>query len=176
MLELPLDHPRPKVRSLRGAFIPAEFTEELTKRLKELSRSEGATLFMTILAAFQIVLSRYAAQHDVAVGVPVANRRRREFESLIGFFVNTLVLRTNLAGDPTFRELLGRVREVSLGAYAHQDVPFEMLVERLQPVRDAGGTPLFNVLFVFQNAPASGSGITRTEDRATGCRDWHGEV
>ena len=153
VLELPLDHPRPKVRSLRGAFIPAEFTEELTKRLKELSRSEGATLFMTILAAFQIVLSRYAAQHDVAVGVPVANRRRREFESLIGFFVNTLVLRTNLAGDPTFRELLGRVREVSLGAYAHQDVPFEMLVERLQPVRDGGGTPLFNVLFVFQNAP-----------------------
>jgi len=153
VLELPLDHPRPKVRSLRGAFIPAEFTKELTKRLKELSRSEGATLFMTILAAFQIVLSRYAAQHDVAVGVPVANRRRREFESLIGFFVNTLVLRTNLAGDPTFRELLGRVREVSLGAYAHQDVPFEMLVERLQPVRDAGGTPLFNVLFVFQNAP-----------------------
>ena len=153
ILELPLDHPRPKVRSLHGAFIPAEFTEELTKRLKELSRSEGATLFMTILAAFQIVLSRYAAQHDVAVGVPVANRRRREFESLIGFFVNTLVLRTNLAGDPTFHELLGRVREVSLGAYAHQDAPFEMLVERLQPVRDAGGTPLFNVLFVFQNAP-----------------------
>jgi amino acid adenylation domain-containing protein len=153
VLELPLDHPRPKVRSLRGAFITAEFTEELTKRLKELSRNEGATLFMTLLAAFQIVLSRYAGQHDVAVGVPVANRRRREFESLIGFFVNTLVLRTNLAGDPSFRELLGRVREVSLGAYAHQDVPFEMLVEQLQPVRDAGGTPLFNVLFVFQNAP-----------------------
>ncbi|HET6975216.1 MAG TPA: amino acid adenylation domain-containing protein [Pyrinomonadaceae bacterium] len=153
VLELPLDHPRPKVRSLRGAFISVEFAEALTKRLKELSRNEDATLFMTILAAFQIVLSRYAAQPDVAVGVPVANRRRREFENLIGFFVNTLVLRTNLAGDPTFHELLGRVREVSLGAYAHQDAPFEMLVEQLQPVRDAAGTPLFNVLFVFQNAP-----------------------
>jgi amino acid adenylation domain-containing protein len=153
VLELPLDHPRPKVRSLRGAFIPAQFTEELTNGLKELSRDEGATLFMTLLAAFQTVLSRYAAQPDVTVGVPIANRSRREFESLIGFFVNTLVLRTNLAGDPTFRELLARVREVSLGAYAHQDVPFEMLVEQLQPVRDAGGTPLFNVLFVFQNAP-----------------------
>ncbi|HEX6046567.1 MAG TPA: amino acid adenylation domain-containing protein [Pyrinomonadaceae bacterium] len=152
-LELPLDHPRPKVRSLRGAFVPVEFSEELTNALKSLSRAEGATLFMTLLAAFQTLLSRYAAQHDVAVGVPVANRRRREIEDLIGFFVNTLVLRTDLSGDPAFRELLMRVREVSLGAYAHQDVPFEMLVERLQPARDAGGTPLFNVFFVLQNAP-----------------------
>ena len=154
-LELPLDHPRPKVRSLRGAFIPVEFNEELTNGLKTLSRVEGATLFMTLLAAFQTLLSRYTAQHDVAVGVPLANRRRREIEGLIGFFVNTLVMRTNLAGDPAFRELLGRVREVALGAYAHQDVPFEMLVERFQPARDAGHTPFFNVLFVFQNVPAS---------------------
>jgi amino acid adenylation domain-containing protein len=153
VLELPLDHPRPKVKSLRGAFIPVEFSEELTSGLKGLSRSEGATLFMTLLAAFQTLLLRYTGQHDVALGVPVANRRRHEIENLIGFFVNTLVLRTNLAGDPGFRELLGRVREVSIGAYVHQDVPFEMLVERLQPVRDAGATPLFNVLFVLQNAP-----------------------
>ena len=153
VLELPLAHPRPKVRSLRGAFIPVEFDEELTRGLKTLSRSEGATLFMTLLAAFKTLLSRYTAQHDVSIGAPVAARRRREIENLIGFFVNTLVLRTNLAGDPSFRELLGRVREVSLGAYAHQDVPFEMLVERLQPARNAGGTPLFNVLFVLQNAP-----------------------
>ncbi|HXQ69893.1 MAG TPA: amino acid adenylation domain-containing protein, partial [Pyrinomonadaceae bacterium] len=153
LLELPLDHPRPKVRSLRGAFVPVEFNEELTKRLKALSRGEDATLFMTLLAAFQTLLSRYAAQHDVAVGVPLANRRRREIEDLIGFFVNTLVMRTNLTGDPTFRELLGRVREVALGAYAHQDVPFEMLVEWFQPARDPGHTPFFNVLFVFQNTP-----------------------
>jgi len=153
VLELPLDHPRPKVRSLRGAFVPVEFNEDLTRGLKKLSRGEGATLFMTLLAAFQTLLSRYAAQHDIAVGVPLANRRRREIEDLIGFFVNTLVMRTNLTGDPTFRELLGRVREVALGAYAHQDVPFEMLVERFQPARDTGHTPFFNVLFVFQNTP-----------------------
>ncbi|HSK63754.1 MAG TPA: amino acid adenylation domain-containing protein, partial [Pyrinomonadaceae bacterium] len=155
VLELPLDHPRPKVRSLRGAFVPVEFNQELTKGLKALSRGEGATLFMTLLAAFQTLLSRYAAQPDVAVGVPLANRRRREVEDLIGFFVNTLVMRTNLADDPTFRELLGRVREVALGAYAHQDVPFDMLVEQFQPPRDAGHTPFFNVLFVFQNTPVS---------------------
>ena len=154
VLELPLDHPRPKVQSLRGAFVPLEFNEELTRGLKGLSRGEGATLFMTLLAALQTLLSRYTAQYDVAVGVPVANRRRREIEDLIGFFVNTLVMRTNLAGDPTFRELLGRVREVALEAYTHQDVPFEMVVERFQPPRDAGHTPFFNVLFVFQNTPA----------------------
>jgi amino acid adenylation domain-containing protein len=153
VLELPLDRPRPKVRSLRGAFVPVELNKELTRGLKALSRGEGATLFMTLLAAFQTLLSRYAVQHDVAVGVPLANRRRREIEDLIGFFVNTLVMRTSLAGDPTFRELLGRVREVALGAYAHQDVPFEMLVERFQPARDPGHTPFFNVLFVFQNTP-----------------------
>ncbi|HZN09361.1 MAG TPA: amino acid adenylation domain-containing protein, partial [Pyrinomonadaceae bacterium] len=154
-LELPSDRPRPKQRSLRGAFIPIELDGELTRGLKALSRGEGATLFMTLLTAFQSLLSRYAAQYDVAVGVPVANRRRREIEGLIGFFVNTLVLRTNVADDPTFRELLVRVREASIGAYAHQDVPFEMLVERLQPARDAGGIPLFNVLFVLQNTPAA---------------------
>jgi len=155
VLELPLDHPRPKVQSLRGAFVPVEFNEELTAGLKALSRAEGATLFMTLLAAFQTLLSRYTAQPDVAVGVPLANRRQRAIEGLIGFFVNTLVMRTNLSGDPAFRELLGRVREVALGAYAHQDVPFEMLVERFQPARDAGHTPFFNVLFVFQNVPSS---------------------
>jgi acyl carrier protein len=161
VLELPLDHPRPKVRSLRGAFVPVEFNEDLTRGLKALSRGEGATLFMTLLAAFQTLLSRYAVQHDVTVGVPLANRRRREIEDLIGFFVNTLVMRTSLAGDPTFRELLRRVRDVALGAYAHQDVPFEMLVERFQPARDAGHTPFFNVLFVFQNTPGGNLELPR---------------
>ncbi|HEX5890087.1 MAG TPA: amino acid adenylation domain-containing protein, partial [Pyrinomonadaceae bacterium] len=155
VLELPLDHPRPKARSRHGAFIPVEFDEELTKSLKALSRVEGATLFMTLLAAFQTLLSRYTEQTDVAVGVPLANRRRREIEGLIGFFVNTLVMRTDLSGGPAFRELLARVREVALAAYAHQDVPFEMLVERFQPARDVGRTPFFNVLFVFQNVPQS---------------------
>ncbi|HEY0727697.1 MAG TPA: amino acid adenylation domain-containing protein, partial [Pyrinomonadaceae bacterium] len=155
VLELPLDHPRPKVRSRRGAFVPVVFDEELTKSLKRLSRAEGATLFMTLLAGFQTLLSRYTEQTDVAVGVPLANRHRREIEGLIGFFVNTLVMRTDLSGDPAFRELLARVREVALGAYAHQDLPFEMLVERFQPARDAGHTPFFNVLFVFQNLPHS---------------------
>jgi non-ribosomal peptide synthetase component F len=146
---------------LRGAFVPVEFNEDLTRGLKALSRDEGATLFMTLLAAFQTLLSRYAVQHDVTVGVPLANRRRREIEDLIGFFVNTLVMRTSLAGDPTFREFLRRVRDVALGAYAHQDVPFEMLVERFQPARDAGHTPFFNVLFVFQNTPGGNLELPR---------------
>jgi amino acid adenylation domain-containing protein len=152
-LELPADRPRPTVRSTRGEFITLELPVGLTGGLKALSNREGATLFMTLLAAFQTLLSRYAGQEDVAVGVPVANRRRREIEGLIGFFVNTLVMRADLSGDPTFRELLGRVREAALGAYAHQDVPFEMLVEELQPERDLGRTPLFQVMFVLQNVP-----------------------
>ncbi|HEY9284090.1 MAG TPA: amino acid adenylation domain-containing protein, partial [Pyrinomonadaceae bacterium] len=152
MLELPTDRPRPPVQTYHGASHAVEFSAELTSGLRALARSEGATMFMTLLAGFQALLSRYTHQQDVVVGVDVANRTRLETEGLIGFFVNMLVLRTDLSGSPTFRELLGRVREVTLGAYAHQDVPFEKLVEELQPVRDLSRTPLFQVVFGLQNA------------------------
>ncbi len=131
------------------------FQPELSESLTALSRREGATLFMTLLAAFKALLYRYTGQRDIVIGTPVANRNREELEELIGFFVNTLALRTDFSGDPTFRELLERVREVSLGAYAHQDLPFELLVEELQPVRDLSRNPIFQIVFDLQNAPAA---------------------
>ncbi len=152
VLSLPADHPRPSIQSFRGAREPLRLHPELTAELRKLSQREGATLFMTLLAAFKTLLFRYSGQEDVVVGIPVANRTKPELENLIGFFVNNLVLRTNLTRDPTFRELIGRVREVALGAYAHQDVPFEKLVERLKPERNLSHTPLFQVMFGFQNA------------------------
>jgi amino acid adenylation domain-containing protein len=152
-LDLPTDHPRSPVASHRGAVIPFSLSADLTSRLDGLSQREGVTLFMTLLAGFQLLLSRYCGQQDVAVGTVVANRNRAETEGLIGFFVNTLVLRTDLGGDPSFRELVKRVREVTLGAYAHQDLPFERLVEELSPQRGLGRTPLFQVSLVLQNAP-----------------------
>ena len=152
-LELPTDHRRPAVLSLRGTTEKAIFPGELTDRLNELGRQEGATLFMTLLAAYQMLLYRYTRQDDIVVGSPIASRNRAEIEDLIGFFVNTLVMRTDLSGNPTFRELLRRVREVALGAYGNQDLPFEMLVEVLQPERELGRIPLFQVWFVLQNAP-----------------------
>ena len=154
-LDLPTDRPRPPMRTARGAFQSIALPASLTEPLFALSRREGATPFMVLLAAFQTLLHRYSGQDDVVVGSPVANRNRSEVEGLIGFFVNVLALRTDLSGDPSFLELLGRVRGVALDAYEYQDLPFEMVVEAVQPARDASRTPLFQVMFVLQtNRPA----------------------
>ncbi|HEY6802402.1 MAG TPA: amino acid adenylation domain-containing protein [Pyrinomonadaceae bacterium] len=153
-LELPTDRTRPALQSYRGAHHSFLLNTELTSEIKQLSRHEGVTLFMTLLTALQVLLARYSGQHDIVIGTPVAGRTRREIESLIGFFINTLVLRTQVKNDDTLREVLGKVREVCLGAYAHQDVPFEKLVEELQPERDLSRSPLFQVVLTLQNAPA----------------------
>ncbi|MEH1866379.1 MAG: amino acid adenylation domain-containing protein [Nostoc sp.] len=154
-LSLPTDRPRPALQTDNGAYQQFELSVELTNRLVQLSQEQGVTLFMTLLAAYNTLLYRYTGTEDILVGTPIANRDRSEIEGLIGFFVNSLVMRSNLAGNPSFSELLGRVREVALGAYAHQNLPFEMLVEALQPERDLSHTPLFQVMFVLQNAPTS---------------------
>jgi amino acid adenylation domain-containing protein len=151
-LELPTDKPRPAFKTFRGADVSLTLPKKLSRELMQLSRREGATLFMTLLAGFSCLLSRYSGQADILIGTPIANRTRAETEELIGFFVNTLVLRTELSGNPSFRELLRRVREVCLSAYAHQDLPFEKLVEELQPERSLSHSPLFQVLFHLQNA------------------------
>ncbi|HEU0253471.1 MAG TPA: amino acid adenylation domain-containing protein, partial [Pyrinomonadaceae bacterium] len=151
LLELPSDRRRPPVQTYRGAQHTLELSVETSRRLKEVSRQNGATAFMTLLAAFKVLLLRHTGQEDVIVGTPIAGRNRAEVEGLIGFLVNTLVMRTNLAGDPSFRELLHRVREVTLEAYQHQDLPFEKLVDALQVPRDPAHTPLFQVMFAFQN-------------------------
>ena len=153
VLELPADRPRPQVQTFRGAALPFKLSKELAEELRALSRREGVTLYMTLLAVLQTLLLRYTGEEDIAVGTPIANRRHGEIENLIGFFANTLVMRTDVSGNPTFRELVQRVKETALGAYTHQDVPFEMLVEILQPERSMSYTPLFQVLFVLQNAP-----------------------
>ena len=154
-LKLPTDHPRPAVQTYRGARRSIELSKELSQGLKALSRKEGVTLFMILLAAFQTLLYRYTRQQDVVVGSPIANRNRTEVEGLIGFFVNSLVLRTDLSGNPSFRELLQRVRKMALEAYEHQDLAFEKLVEELNPKRSLSYSPLFQVMFVLQNAPGT---------------------
>ncbi|HEV2765327.1 MAG TPA: condensation domain-containing protein, partial [Pyrinomonadaceae bacterium] len=159
VLELPTDRPRPAVQSFLGAREYSHISAETTARLKELSRREGCSLFMTLLAGFQALLARHTGQTDIVVGTDIAGRNRPETEPLIGFFVNQLVMRTDLSGDPSFVELMKRVREVCLGGYAHQDVPFEKLVEELQPERDPSRSPLFQVKFVLQNAPTGGGGL-----------------
>jgi amino acid adenylation domain-containing protein len=153
LLDLPTDRPRPAVQSYRGSTVPVRLTADLTWQAEALARSEGATLFMVLLAGFQTLLARLSGQPDLAVGTPVAGRNRIEIEGLIGFFVNTLVLRGDLTDEPTFSELLGRVRETALAAHTHQDVPFEKLVEELAPERSLAHTPLFQVMLVLQNAP-----------------------
>ncbi|HSF41540.1 MAG TPA: amino acid adenylation domain-containing protein, partial [Thermoanaerobaculia bacterium] len=152
-LELPTDRPRPAVQSFRGASREVRLPAELTRQVHVLSRQGAATPFMVLLAGFQALLARYSGQEDFAVGTPIAGRNRLETEGLIGFFVNTLVLRGNLHGEPSFRELLGRVRDTALAAHTHQDVPFEKLVEELAPERSLAYTPLFQVMFVLQNSP-----------------------
>ena len=161
VLLLPTDRPRSAVQTFRGRRMPMALPPELSGRaLRALSRRQGATLFMTLLAGFKSLLHGYMAETDLVVGTDVAHRSHVATESLIGFFVNQLVLRTDLSGDPTFSEVLGRVREVALAAYAHQDLPFDKLVGALQWERDLGQTPLFQVKFVLQNAPAAGRGFS----------------
>ncbi|MFD3658949.1 condensation domain-containing protein, partial [Streptomyces sp. NPDC058620] len=157
-LELPTDRPRPAVRSTEGGFVDFRVSAQTAQRLRAISREGGATMSMTLLAAFNVLLGRYAGTDDVVVGTPVANRNRAETEGLIGFFVNTLVMRTDLSGGPTFTELLGRVREMALGAYAHQDVPFEQLVDELVTERDRSRSPLFQVLFDYDNGQSDDAG------------------
>jgi non-ribosomal peptide synthetase component F len=144
---------RPAVQSYKGATATFTVDQAETAALKELSRREGTTLFMVLLAAFHVLLSRYSGQTDIVVGTDVANRNRAETEGLIGFFVNQLPLRIRQDGNPTFQQLLKHVREVCLQAYAHQDLPFERLVEELQPERDLSRSPLFQIKLVLQNAP-----------------------
>ncbi|HEX8117737.1 MAG TPA: amino acid adenylation domain-containing protein, partial [Pyrinomonadaceae bacterium] len=152
VLELPTDRPRPAVRSFGGATVSISLSETLTQALKRMSNREGSTLFMLLLAAWQTLLWRYSGQEEVVVGTPIANRNHAGTERLSGFFVNTLLMRTALSADDSFRELLRRVREVCLGAYAHQDLPFEKLVEELQPDRDLSRSPLFQSMFTLQNS------------------------
>jgi amino acid adenylation domain-containing protein len=152
-LELPADRPAPAAQSGRGGRRTATLEPALLEGVRALGRQEGATLYMTLLAAFQVLLYRYSGQEDLAVGTPIAGRTRPELEGLIGCFVNTLVLRSDLAGAPTFRALVGRVRRVAIEAYGHQELPFEKLVEALQPERGARWTPLFRAMFTVQNAP-----------------------
>jgi amino acid adenylation domain-containing protein len=152
VLELPTDRPRPAVQTYHGASETVTLPAALRDSLKRLSLAEGVTLYMTMLAAFKVLLARHTGQNDITVGAPVAGRDSVEVEHLIGFFVNTLVLRTDLSGDPTFGELLGRVRETALGAYLHQNVPFEKLVEEMHKSRDLSHPPLFQVMFAMNNA------------------------
>nr|WP_290226170.1 non-ribosomal peptide synthetase [Trichocoleus desertorum] len=154
-LQLPTDHPRPVTPSYRGTAQQLELSPELTSALESLSDRAGVSLFMTLLAAFQTLLYRYTGQTDIVVGSAIANRNLTELENLIGFFVNSLVLRIDLSDHPTFAELLERVRQMTLAAYAHQEVPFEKLVEELQPARDLSRNPLFQVVFTLQNTPVA---------------------
>ncbi|MGL5833849.1 MAG: condensation domain-containing protein, partial [Waterburya sp.] len=155
ILNLPTDYPRPIKLTYQGANQSFILSPSLTQALKTLCQKEGVTLFMLLLTVFKVLLCRYSQQADIVVGTPIANRNRAEIEGLIGFFVNTLVLRTNVEGNPSFQELLQRVKQVTLGAYSHQDLPFEKLVEELKPKRHLNRNPLFDVMFALQNAPES---------------------
>ena len=159
-LELPTDRPRPKFKTFHGADVLLSFSKSLSQDIMRLSRGEGVTLFITLLAAFSTFLYRYSGQRDLLVGTPIANRNRAETESLVGFFINTLILRTRFSDEMTFRELLGQVRETAFEAYAHQDLPFEKLVEELHPERSLNHSPIFQVMFHLQNALGEGPGLS----------------
>jgi amino acid adenylation domain-containing protein len=167
LLELPTDRSRPSTPGRRGAMMRGELPDSLVGALRELSRAEGATLSMTLMAAFQTLLHRYSGQEDLLVGSAIAGRSRTELEGLIGFFVNTLVIRGDLSGHPTFRTLLHRTREVALAAYAHQDLPFEKLVEVLRPPGGMGYPPLFQVMLVVQNTPTESAQLPDLEVTST---------
>jgi amino acid adenylation domain-containing protein len=166
-LDLFGDRPRPAMPTFRGSYFPLQFPSSLIASLKRLSGEHDATLFMTMLAAFQALLHHYTGQDDVVVGSPVANRNRSEIEGLIGFFVNSLIMRADFSGDPTFAALLAQVRETALEAYANQDLPFEILVEELQPDRDLSRNPLFQVIFQLMSAPAGASSTSSSETAAS---------
>ncbi|HET9712382.1 MAG TPA: amino acid adenylation domain-containing protein, partial [Pyrinomonadaceae bacterium] len=153
VLNLPIDHPRPPVQTFNGASEPFQFPDGLSEKLQQLGAENNASLFMVLVGAFKALLVRYTSQEDIVIGTPVANRNKAELEGLIGFFINSLVLRTNLGGDPTFLELLARIREVTLGAYAHQELPFEKIVEALQPDRNLSHSPLYQIAFILENTP-----------------------
>ncbi len=155
LLSLPTDRPRQAVQQSSGAALTVEFPQDLSDALTVLSRREGVTLFMLLLTAFDVLLHRYTGMEDLLVGTPIANRNRKEIEGLIGFFVNTIVLRVDVSGNPTFTDLLHRVRDLCFDAYAHQDVPFEKVVDMVQPARDVSLSPLFQVMFDMQNAPTT---------------------
>jgi amino acid adenylation domain-containing protein len=165
-LELPTDRPRPAVQTSHGATLAFELPEELARRVHAFRREVGATPFMTLLAAFQVLLARYSGQEDVVVGSANGNRSLVETERMLGLFVNTIVLRTDVSGDPTFRELVSRVRRTALDAVAHGDVPFEKLVEGLRPPRDLSRSPVFQALFVIQNTPLEA--LVRADEKAPG--------
>lgn len=168
LLDLPTDHPRPAAQSYRGGRADFALPPALTAQLHVTSRCGDATLFMTLLGAFGILLARYSAQHDICIGTPIANRQRAEIEGLVGCFVNTLVLRLRFGGNPGFAAQLQKVRETALGAYAHQDMPFEQLVEALQPERHLRHAPLFQVMFALQNnaAPVAAFGTLQVQPLA----------
>ncbi|NBC43821.1 amino acid adenylation domain-containing protein, partial [Corallococcus exiguus] len=176
VLELLGDAPRPPVQSYRGAKRPVRLSAELTRAVRELAVREGVTPFMVLLAAFQAVLHRYSGQEDVCVGTPVAGRTHAELEGMVGVCINTLVLRTRVEGQKSFRDLLARVREVTLGAYAHQDVPFELLVQALQPARSRSHAPLFQAMLILQPASAVSPALpgveARLEDVDTGTAQY----
>jgi len=153
-LQLPTDRPRPRVQTSNGQHLSFDIPLNLSRRLNNISRQHGATMFMTLLAAFKVLLFHYTQQKDISVGTPIANRNRSDIEKIIGFFVNTLVIRSDLSDDPSFNNYLKQIREITLDAYAHQDIPFEKLVDEIHPERDLSHHPLFQVMFLLQNIPA----------------------